>query len=470
VKTPAEKPIAVDFRKRLPALDGLRGIAILAVFFYHYAGGLPDRVPSGPLHLLGMVFAFGWSGVDLFFVLSGFLITGILYDTQSDPRYYRNFYVRRVLRILPPFYFLALIYLVLTPLVGAHWRWIHLSYLFYLGFPFALIWPTLMQVSPFVLTTHLWSLCAEEQFYLIWPWMIARLRDSAAVLRACAIAGVLAVLFRIAIWGSNWLSIAWTHDFLVSRMDTLALGAAIAILIRGRLQQHILKWAPLTFVLAAGGVVLMCAARHTVNHSDPVIATIGFSVIALAYAAMLVLALRPGSWVEWFLSLKLLRIFGKYSYGMYLYDLPLTVLLSPRREFFIARTHSYAIGSDRFSGFLPCAKSVGSGSELSSARVADYAAKIAVQIRLDPAGLEQRSRRPGGKPRAVLTSNQLPDASRKYLERTEPRLSKCVPTIPRWSPGTVAHSNSATRFFQTATGSSGKSVRISALTNFILPE
>jgi len=351
VKTPAEKPIAVDFRKRLPALDGLRGIAILAVFFYHYAGGLPDRVPSGPLHLIGMVFAFGWSGVDLFFVLSGFLITGILYDTQSDPRYYRNFYVRRVLRIFPPFYFLALIYLVLTPLVGAHWRWIHLSYLFYLGFPFALIWPTLMQVSPLVLTTHLWSLCAEEQFYLIWPWMIVRLRDSAAVLRACAIAGVLAVLFRIAIWGSNWLSIAWTHDFLVSRMDTLALGAAIAILIRGRLQQHILKWAPLTFVLAAGGVVLMCAARHTVNHSDPVIATIGFSVIALAYAAMLVLALRPGSWVEWFLSLKLLRIFGKYSYGMYLYDLPLTVLLSPRREFFIARTHSYAIGSIVFLVF-----------------------------------------------------------------------------------------------------------------------
>jgi peptidoglycan/LPS O-acetylase OafA/YrhL len=159
------------------------------------------------------------------------------------------------------------------------------------------------------------------------------------------VAAVLAVLFRIAIWVSHWLSIGWTHDFLVSRMDTLALGAAIAILVRGPLQRRMLRWAPLTFVLAAGGVVLMCAVRHTVNHFDPVIATIGFSVIALAYGAVLLLALRPGSWVEWFLSLKLLRIFGKYSYGMYLYDLPLTVVLSPRREFFIARTHSYAIGS-----------------------------------------------------------------------------------------------------------------------------
>ena len=345
VQKPAVQPIAIDFRKRLPALDGLRGIAILAVFFYHYAGGLPDRVPSGPLHLLGMVFAFGWSGVDLFFVLSGFLITGILYDTQSDPGYYRKFYIRRVLRIFPPFYFLALIYVVLTPVVGAHWRWIHLSYLFYLGFPFALIWPTLMQISPLVLTAHLWSLCAEEQFYLIWPWLIARFRDSASILRACAVAGILAVLFRIAIWGSHSLSIGWTHDFLVSRMDTLALGAAIAILVRGPLQRRMLRWAPLTFVLAAGGVVLMCAVRHTVNHVDPVIATIGFSVIALAYGAMLLLALRPGSWVEWILSLRLLRIFGKYSYGMYLYDLPLTVVLGPRRELFIARTHSYAIGS-----------------------------------------------------------------------------------------------------------------------------
>jgi peptidoglycan/LPS O-acetylase OafA/YrhL len=350
-KKAATESIAIDFRKRLPALDGLRGMAILAVFFYHYAGGLPDRVPSGPLHLLGMVFAFGWSGVDLFFVLSGFLITGILYDTQHDPGYYRKFYVRRVLRIFPPFYFLAFIYLVLTPLVGAHWRWIHLSYLFYLGFPFALIWPTLMQISPLVLTAHLWSLCAEEQFYLIWPWMVARLRNTAAILRGCLVAGILAVLFRIAIWWSHWLSIGWTHDFLVSRMDTLALGAAIAILVRGPLQRRMLKWAPWTFLLAAGGVVAMCAVRHTVNHFDALIATIGFSVIALAYGAMLVLALRPGSWVEWVLSLKLLRIFGKYSYGMYLYDLPLTVVLSPRREFFIARTHSYAAGSIFFLVF-----------------------------------------------------------------------------------------------------------------------
>src|SRR5450631_3637832 len=130
-----------DFRKRVPALDGLRGIAILAVFFRHYAGGLEKTATSTGMHVLGMVFAFGWSGVDLFFVLSGFLITGILYDTQMDPRYYRNFYARRVLRIFPPFYFLALVLVVLTPILGIHWKFAHLAFLFYIGFPCALIWP-----------------------------------------------------------------------------------------------------------------------------------------------------------------------------------------------------------------------------------------------------------------------------------------------------------------------------------------
>ena len=123
-------PQSFNFRERWPALDGLRGVAILVVFFYHYAGGLAAKVSSGPIHALGMFFAFGWSGVDLFFVLSGFLITGILYDTQRDPRYYRNFYARRALRIFPPFYLLALVFILLTPVLGIHWKFAHVAFLF----------------------------------------------------------------------------------------------------------------------------------------------------------------------------------------------------------------------------------------------------------------------------------------------------------------------------------------------------
>jgi peptidoglycan/LPS O-acetylase OafA/YrhL len=346
-RVPADSP-QFNSRERLPALDGLRGVAILLVFFYHYAGGLPARVGSGPIHALGIVFAFGWSGVDLFFVLSGFLITGILYDTQMDPRYYRNFYARRVLRIFPPFYFLALVLVVLTPILGIHWKFAHLAFLFYIGFPCALIWPAVMQISPLVLTNHLWSLCAEEQFYAIWPAMIARLRNRSAILWACAAAAILALFFRIAICASGWLSIGWTHDFLLARMDTLALGAAIALLMRGPRPEKVLRRGRPLFIVGCGATIALCAVRRTVNHIDPFLATAGFSVIALMYGGLLLLALRSGGWVETILSFKALRIFGRYSYGMYLYDLPLTILLSPRRDLLISRFHSYAMGSAVF--------------------------------------------------------------------------------------------------------------------------
>jgi peptidoglycan/LPS O-acetylase OafA/YrhL len=341
----------LDFHRRIPALDGLRGIAILAVFFHHYAGGLEKTATSTGLHILGMLFNFGWSGVDLFFVLSGFLITGILYDTRGRPGYYKNFYVRRVLRIFPPYYLLAAIYLVLTPVLAAHWKWGQLSFLVYLGYPLALIWPALGEVSRFVHITHLWSLCAEEQFYIIWPWTIATLRSGASILRACLAVSAAALLLRLGICLTGWVSINWTHDFLGCRMDALAVGAAMAIAVRGPLRDRVLRWAPAVFVSAAASVIAICVLRRAVDHSDPAIATIGFSFIALAYGALLALALRHGTWLERLLSVRVLRIFGKYSYAMYLFDFPMTVFLSPKREYFIAGTHSYAIGSAVFLVF-----------------------------------------------------------------------------------------------------------------------
>jgi peptidoglycan/LPS O-acetylase OafA/YrhL len=337
-----------DFRKRVPALDGLRGIAILAVFFRHYAGGLEKTATSTGMHVLGMIFNFGWSGVDLFFVLSGFLITGILYDEQGKPGYYKNFYARRILRIFPPYYLLAAVYLALTPVLAAHWRWGQLSFLVYLGYPLALIWPALGEVSPSVHITHLWSLCAEEQFYIFWPWTIAWLRTGKAILRACLALGIATLLLRIVICVTGWVDITWTHDFLACRMDALAAGAAIAITMRGPLKDRVLSWAPAIFFPSAVAVIAICALRRTADHRDPAIATIGFTLIALAYAGLLLAALRQGAWLDRVLSFRLLRIFGRYSYAMYLFDFPLTVFLSPKRDFFIAATHSFAIGSAVF--------------------------------------------------------------------------------------------------------------------------
>jgi peptidoglycan/LPS O-acetylase OafA/YrhL len=253
---------AFAFAKRLPALDGVRGLAILAVFFYHYAGGLSRNQGSLGLHILGSIFGFGWSGVDLFFVLSGFLITGILYDTQNDVGYYRLFYARRILRIFPIYYLLLLIFLVLTPFFNLHWQWPHLWFIVYLGYPAALIWPTLITVSPHLLFSHLWSLSVEEQFYMLWPFAI----------------------------------------------------------------------------------IVICTVRRTVAHSDPVILTVGLTVLGLGSSAFVILAAKGGG-IASLLACRGLRIFGKYSYGLYLYHFPLSVILSPGRERLVAASHSMIFGS-----------------------------------------------------------------------------------------------------------------------------
>lgn len=113
------------------SLDGLRGVAFLLVFIHHY--GLTTHCNERWILALGALAGGGWVGVDLFFVLSGFLITGILLDTRDDNSYFLNFYARRVLRIFPLFYGVLLMLLLATSILHLHWRPGHIAYFFYLG-------------------------------------------------------------------------------------------------------------------------------------------------------------------------------------------------------------------------------------------------------------------------------------------------------------------------------------------------
>jgi peptidoglycan/LPS O-acetylase OafA/YrhL len=339
--------LLINSKKHLPALDGLRGLAILLVFFYHYAGGLQHTAHATSMHVFGAIFGFGWSGVDLFFVLSGFLITGILFDTQDDPAYYKKFYVRRSLRIFPIYYiFLAVYGLFAFLRLDGHFHLGHLAFLFYLGYPATLLWPALESVSPSVHFTHLWSLCAEEQFYLIWPWVVSKLKTPFLIVGACLAAISVAPALRT-FFVLHDLH-AWEYAFLPSRMDALAVGALIAILMRGPGKSLTEKWATPMFLASSLFVAAICIVRRTVYHADGLISTAGFTFIAIAYGALLILAIRPGSLLERVFSMPLLRLFGKYSYGIYLFHFPLSEFLSPKREIFISLTHSFAIGSITF--------------------------------------------------------------------------------------------------------------------------
>lgn len=325
-KGPVAVPSTPKFGRHLPALDGVRGVAILAVFLHHYgAGGIHST--SLPVRIVATFCGLGWSGVDLFFVLSGFLITGILFDTQHDPAYYRKFYARRMLRIFPIYYLFVLITLLIIP--HSFWQKGHLFFLIYLGYPAAVIWPTLVNLP--IRITHLWSLSVEEQFYMLWPWLIRRLRSPGNILRLCAGVALGSLLARIAFPG-------WAYATLPCRMDGLAMGAALAILFRGDLWQRCKKSAWPLFAVSTGMIALICLLRHTTDHSDRVISTLGFTVIAVSYSALLILSLGP---LSRFFSLPILRTFGKYSYGLYLYHFPLTALSEHVKPFF----SRYPLGS-----------------------------------------------------------------------------------------------------------------------------
>jgi peptidoglycan/LPS O-acetylase OafA/YrhL len=318
--------------KHVPALDGLRGLAILAVFFHHYgAGGFNSA--SATVRWISIFCGVGWSGVDLFFVLSGFLITGILYDTQQDPAYFRKFYARRTLRIFPIYYLFALIALLIVPLSA--WHKGDLFFLVYLGYPAAIIWPTILNVP--IRITHLWSLSVEEQFYMLWPWLIRRLRNPVPILVFCGAAIVAALALRIAFP-------VWAYASLPCRMDGLALGAAIAILFRSGRRKDCERFALPVFTVATAMMILICAFRHTTSHVDRMIDTAGFSIIAIAYGALLVLAMGPLSKL---FSLGFLRMFGKYSYGIYLYHFPLTAVFEHAKSFF----DRYPFGSVTYVAF-----------------------------------------------------------------------------------------------------------------------
>ena len=337
-------PTHFDFRDRMPALDGLRGLAILSVFLYHYAGGIQQHPTNILLKAMYSVTGLGWAGVDLFFVLSGFLITGILFDTQSDPGYFRKFYARRSLRIFPIYYLFLFFTAIVGTFVGVRWTAGHLSFLLYAGFPASLVWPSLIPASSYIRITHLWSLCMEEQFYLVWPALIAALVTPRRILRTCCVLMCVALALRILVWGTGWLNPGWAYTFLPFRMDSLALGAALAILVRGQYTDRLAKAAPTVLACASAGLVAVLIASRGTEHDAPLIGTIGFTLIALVSGSLLLLGVLNRGIVRNIFSTPALRTLGKYSYGLYLYHFPLAVLLDRIKPPLGHALHSEVLG------------------------------------------------------------------------------------------------------------------------------
>jgi peptidoglycan/LPS O-acetylase OafA/YrhL len=315
-----------------PALDGMRAIAFLMVFCHHY------------LHL-----PWGWAGVDLFFVLSGFLITGILFDTRNDPNRARNFYIRRTLRIFPLYYGVMIALLLLEPIAHWHLSWGWLVWPAYLGNYAGFIHPyaagdalqkladfqpngTLRGGHPLFFLGHFWSLCVEEQFYLAWPWLVFWIRDRRKLLFICAATVPLCLAMRLT--GQHFLPMWMLENQILYRatpfrLDALLLGGFLALVIRGDYGRTLLLAARPAFPIAIALIfffALLPANWPLWHYPFPLPDwkyTWGLSAIDFFSALLILVSIQPGTWMYRALCARLLRWIGRISYGAYvLHDIP----------------------------------------------------------------------------------------------------------------------------------------------------
>jgi len=283
----------------VPELDGLRGIAILAVVFYH----CESKFAHTPLH---KIVEWGWAGVNLFFVLSGFLITGIILDSRNDPHFFRNFYARRSLRIWPVYVLLLLLVFVLVPLTFNGF-WVAVYQTRHAPWPYLVLFVQ----NLFVLTLPgtigpTWSLAIEEQFYVIWAPLARFIRN-----RNLMFALILVIAASPFMRAANHGSLTPTHTLI--HLDGLAFGSLIAVALR------ILNWTAARFRKIA--LASMATAIPVLAYLLYVGSAFSDSFLALMFAGMLLLALTTSGSRGFYnraLNAAPLRFYGRISYGLYM--------------------------------------------------------------------------------------------------------------------------------------------------------
>lgn len=321
-------------RAHIPALDGLRGVAILLVI-PHNADMFSNSAPwLWPIALLAHA---GWIGVQLFFVLSGFLITRNLLDSRGDAHYLRSFYARRVLRIFPLYFLTLFVGLVLLPQLipyspGALASHQHQLWLW----TFTINWmqPFGADVSGF---SHFWSLAVEEQFYLVWPFVVL----FAAGRRLLWICGalVLVALVSRAVMLSMGAKPEMIYMFTFCRMDALAMGAAMAVVSLSAPAMRSITLHSRAAIVTTFCVLLAVAFySHTYSVYDANTLVMGQTLIAAAFALLVVIVgVIPrgtlGHSLRRLLETRALRRVGRYSFAMYVFHMPLMLAFgTPVRE------------------------------------------------------------------------------------------------------------------------------------------
>lgn len=326
-----------------PVLDLIRGIAILIITLYH-------------LFYTIALFRFGWIGVDLFFVLSGFLITASLLKARGHPFFFRNFYTKRILRTFPLYYLTITAFFFFGQAVFTHknpgsafyfydnhqnWFWLlRQNWLFIQeGVP----------SMPYLV--HLWSLAVEEQFYLIWPVVVVITRTNNFLKKLIVILFCLVVTYRLFVcFGQSTGFVNYYHNTL-TRSDSLLAGSFIAVL---HYEDKKIPTSVIQTIIFAWIIMLvyLITVYGNINPDNMIMGTFGYSMTAMAFSSILYRLLASSSikFYKFTIASPLIYL-GKISYSIYLFHIPVFLTIGKLLSSF-TNVPRYAIGLYSLSAIL----------------------------------------------------------------------------------------------------------------------
>jgi len=334
--SPSTSTATAPRMERDPALDGLRGLAVLMVFVFHYGGG--QKSTDSFVHLIGILTEACWIGIVLFFALSGFLITGSLWDSIGQKHRLRNFYSRRALRILPLYFAALLAAAVFSVARGTTFAELKplLLYVFFLQ-DLPHLSAIAAQYTSSLPIYHLWTLAVEEQFYLIWPLILLFAHSRRHAVRLSLWFFWSTVLFLVAVYALPAFAAARGNhiydQFLFTHSAALALGAAVCLAMGNRASptgrkpgshRVIRKWATPAFFI--GIAIFLYTSHHGQSFylNAPIQFWLGLPAISITAAASIPIVLRTGIPRKIF-SFAPLGWIGRISYGFYIFH----ILLQP---------------------------------------------------------------------------------------------------------------------------------------------
>lgn len=294
--------------KHYNELDGARAIAVIMVMFYHFFQDI--NTSNETLLIIKKLSLFGKTGVSLFFVLSGFLITRILLNTKKYNSYFKSFYIRRILRIFPLYYFFLILYYFILPLLPERffasfseqiWYWVFLQ-----NFALTFDWKS---IGP----NHYWSLSVEEHFYIFWPLIIYYFpvkKIKWGIISLC----IISFFTRIILIKNN----IEESQFTFARFDELAIGSFLAVLeLENRLTKNLKK-----FLLAFAIFLLPLIFISLRNGNSSLFeSSIKYLVLGLVYGTFvgIIISLNAQNWFKNLLKTNFMRFTGKISFGLYVY-------------------------------------------------------------------------------------------------------------------------------------------------------